>query len=149
VKRSVALVVGVLQLGTACYGYVPVQHSPSVGARVAIEVNDEGRVALREQLGPGVVRVEGRLAGLEGGDYIVDASTVTAIRGPALPLDTVRVRLNQRLIERVDERRLSRRRTWTVVGAALAVVATFLATQGFGSRGTPPEGPPGPPPIDQ
>jgi hypothetical protein len=74
----------VLHFGTACYAYAPVTTSPTVGTHVALDVNDEGRVALREQLGPGVVRLEGRLAAIEGNDLVLDASRVTQLRG--LPL---------------------------------------------------------------
>jgi hypothetical protein len=134
---------------SACYGYVPVHGTPPVGAHVGIEVNDEGRVALRDRLGPGVLRLEGRLAGREGEEWVVDASRVTQLRGLPLPLDSMRLRLSQRFVERMDERRLSRTRTWMLVGGAASVVAAFGVTKGFTSRGTPPEEPPGGPPTNE
>ena len=51
-RRPVAIVVAVLHLCTACYSYVPVRSAPQPGAQVALEVTDEGRVALREKIGP-------------------------------------------------------------------------------------------------
>jgi len=140
--------VGALYFCVGCYSYVPVRASPNVGAYVALEVNDEGRLALREQLGPGVVRLEGKLAAVSGDELVVDASRVTQIRGLPLPLDSMRLRLRQQFIDRVDERRLSRTRTWMVVGGAVALVTAFAVTKGFSSRGTPPEEPPGPPPVN-
>jgi hypothetical protein len=133
---------------SACYTYVPVQTSPRVGAHVGIEVNDEGRMALRDRIGPGVVRLEGKVAAVEGDELVVDASSVTQIRGLPLPLDSMRLRLRQSFLDRVDERRLSRTRTWIVVGGATAVVTAFLASKGFSSRGTPPEEPPSGPPVN-
>ncbi len=132
----------------ACYTYVPVRTSPHIGAQVGIEVNDEGRIALRERLGPGVVRLEGRVAAVEGDELVVDASRVTQLRGLPLPLDSMRLRLRNSFLDRVDERRLSRTRTWMTIGGATAIVAVFLATKGFSSRGTPPEEPPGGPPVN-
>jgi hypothetical protein len=146
--RSAHIVAALSALLCGCYTYVPVGTSPHIGAQVGIEVNDEGRVALREQLGPGVVRLEGRVAAVEGDELVVDASRVTQIRGLPLPLDSMRLRLRSSFLGRVDERRLSRTRTWMTIGGATAVVAVFLATKGFSARGTPPEEPPGGPPVN-
>jgi hypothetical protein len=148
-RREVAAVVMVLHLGAACYAYTPVTTSPSVGMHVALDVNDEGRVALGPRLGPGVVRLEGRLAAIDGEELVLDASRVTQLRGLPLPLDSMRLRLNQRFVERVDERRLSRTRTVMVIGGAAAFVAAFIVTKGFTGRGTPPEEPPSGPPVDE
>ncbi len=146
-RRPLAVLVGLLHLCTACYQYVPVQSAPTVGAHVGLEINDDGRVALREQLGPGVVRLEGRLSAVEGDAMIVRASNVTQIRGRPTPVDSVRVRVSRGHVDRMDERRLSRSRTWMVLGGAVAVVAAFLLSGGFGG-GSASE-PPGGPPIDE
>jgi hypothetical protein len=148
-RRQVAVLIGTLQLLTACYQYVPARSVPTVGSRVALDINDDGRVALREQLGPGIVRLEGRLSAVEGTDMVVEASSVTQIRGQSVPVDSVRVRLSQGHVERMDERRLSRTRTWMMVGGAVAIVAAFFVGKGVFGRTTPPENPPGGPPIDQ
>ncbi len=116
---------------------------------MALEINDDGRVALREQLGPGIVRLEGRLSAVEGTDMVVEASSVTQIRGQAVPVDSVRVRVSRGHVERMDERRLSRGRTWMVLGGAVAIVAAFFVGNGVFGRTTPPENPPGGPPVDQ
>jgi hypothetical protein len=147
--RAIAAALAVLHLCTACYAYAPVRTTPHVGAHVALEVNDDGRVALRDRLGPGVVRLEGKLAAVEGDDLVLDASRVTQIRGMPLPLDSVRLRVNQHHVDQLSERRLSRKRTYIVVGAAVAVVAAFGITKGFSSRGTPPEDGPGGPTTNQ
>lgn len=148
-KHRVMVVLGVLWACSACYVYVPVGTAPNVGSHVALEVNDAGRVALREQLGPGVLRLEGRLAAVEAGNFVIDASQVMQIRGLALPLDSMRVRLSNQFVDRVDERRLSRSRTWITVGSAIAVAAVFIGTKGFSGRGTPPDREPGGPPVNE
>ncbi len=148
-RRQVAVLIGSLHVFAACYQYVPARSLPTVGSRVVLEINDDGRVALRDQLGPGIVRLEGRLSAVEGTDMVVAASSVTQIRGQAVPVDSVRVRVSQGHVERMDERRLSRSRTWIVIGGAVAIVAAFFVGKGAFGRTTPPENPPGGPPIDQ
>src|SRR5687768_15934074 len=137
-RRSVALAVGVLHVCTACYSYAPVQTAPQPGAQVALEVTDEGRVALNDKVGPGVVRLEGTLAGVEGDELLVDASAVRQVRGYIPDLGGVRVRLPQRYVTRMDERRFLRSRTLMVVGGIVAIVAAFFATK-ISGRSTPGE----------
>lgn len=141
-RRSIAVAVGVLQVCTACFSYAPVQTTPRPGAQVAIEVTDEGRVALNEKIGPGVVRLEGTLAGVEGEELLIDASAVRQVRGYITDLGNVRVRLPRTYITRLEERRLSRSRSLLVVGGVVAVVAGFFATK-IGGHSTPGDKDPG------
>jgi hypothetical protein len=141
-RRSVAVAVGVLHVCTACYSYTPVETTPRPGAQVALEVTDEGRVVLNEKIGPGVVRLEGRLAGMDGDELLVDASAVRQVRGYISDLGGMRVRLAQRYVTRMDERRLSRTRTLLVVGGVLAIVGGFFAVK-ISGRSTPPDREPG------
>ena|SRR5688572_16943725 len=141
-RRQVAVTVGVLHFCTACYTYVPVQTTPTNGTQVALEVTDEGRVALNEKIGPGVVRLEGTLAGVEGDELLVDASAAKQVRGYVSELGGVRVRLPQRYVTRMDQRQLSKSRTALVIGGLVAVVATFFAAK-ISGRSTPSDEDPG------
>ena len=132
--------VAALHLCTACYAYTPVQTPPSPGAQIALEVTDAGRVALNEKIGPGVVRLEGTLAGVDGSDLLVDAQSVKQVRGYISDLGGVRVRLAREYVTRMDQRQFSRSKTMIVAGGIVAIVAGFFITKGFGGRGTPPEG---------
>jgi hypothetical protein len=134
--------VGVLHVCTACYSYAPVRSTPQPGAQVALEVTDEGRLALNEKIGPGVVRLEGTLAGMEGDELLVDASAVKQVRGYITDLGGVRVRLPKSYVTRMDERRFSRSRTLMVAGGVVAIVAGFFATK-ISGRSTPPDKEPG------
>jgi hypothetical protein len=109
---------------------------------VALEVTDEGRLALNEKIGPGVVRLEGTLAGMEGDELLVDASAVKQVRGYITDLGGVRVRLPKSYVTRMDERRFSRSRTLMVAGGVVAIVAGFFATK-ISGRSTPPDKEPG------
>ncbi len=146
-RRPLAALIGMLQLCTACYQYVPLRSAPAIGSRVAVEINDDGRVALRDQLGPGIVRLEGRVSAVEGSDMVVQTLNVTQIRGRASPVDSVQVRISQGYVEHMDERRLSRGRTWLMIGGALVIIAAFLGSKGFGKG--PAAEPPGEPPVNQ
>jgi hypothetical protein len=141
-RRSVAVSVGVLHVCTACYSYAPVRSTPQPGAQVALEITDQGRVALNDKIGPGVVRLEGTLAGVEGDELLVDASAVRQFRGYISDLGGVRVRLPQRYVTRMDERRFSRTRTLMVAGGVVAVVVGFFAAK-ISGRSTPGDEDPG------
>ena len=143
VRRLTASFVVALQLlTTACYAYAPVQTTPPAGSQVALEVTDEGRVALSDKIGPGVVRLEGTLAGVEGDELLVDASAVRQVRGYISDLGGVRVRLPRRYVTRMDERRLSRSRSLLVVGGVVAIVVGFFAAK-ISGRSTPGDEDPG------
>ena len=122
-RQATAIAVGVLHVCTACYAYTPVQTPPAPGAQIALEVTDEGRVALNDKIGPGVVRLEGTLAGVEGGELLVDAQSVRQVRGYISDLGGVRVRLPQRYVTRIDERRLSRKKTFLVAGGIVVRIS--------------------------
>lgn len=141
-RRHVALAVGVVHVCTACFAYAPVRSTPAPGSQVALEITDEGRVALNEKIGPGVVRLEGTLAGVEGDDLLVDASAARQVRGYVSELGGVRVRLPQRFVTRMDERRFSKKRTLMVGGALVGVVVAFFVTK-IGGKSTPGDEDPG------
>ena len=141
-RRSVAVTVGVLHVCTACFSYAPVQTTPAPGTQVALEVTDQGRVALSEKIGPGIVRLEGTLAGVEEDTLLVDASAVRQVRGYITDLGGVRVRLPQQYVTRMDERRLSRSRTLMVIGGVVAIVAGFFAVK-LSGKSTPGDKDPG------
>ncbi len=140
--RLTAALVAVLHLCTACFTYVPPRTAPAPGAPLQLELTDQGRVAHSARLGPGILRVAGALKAMEGDRYVVDVASVTPIRGQDLPVSGISVSLGPHDVTDVRVRTLSRTRTSWVVGAALAVVVTFLVTKGFSAGSTPPEGPP-------
>lgn len=140
-SRPIAILAVVLQLSTtACYSYTTVQTAPPPGTQVALEVTDEGRVALRDKIGPGVVRLEGTMAGVDSSGLLVDAQAVRQVKGYISDLGGVRVTLPRQYVTRIDERRFNTSRTLIVAGAIVGVVAAFILAKGFGGRGTPPEG---------
>ena len=137
------------QLATqlACYAWVPAGDAgaPALvpGARVVLEVNDVGRVALAESLAPSITRVEGTVVSAPADQLVLALAGYAQIRGGFTQLtgDTVRVRREH--VSSVRRRELSRRRTLVAVGVGVAAVVAFLAARGLSGRGVPPEGPGG------
>lgn len=137
------------QLATqlACYAWVPAggdgASALAPGARVALEVNDVGRVALAGTLAPSITRVEGTVVSAPAGELVLALAGYAQIRGGFTQLtgDTVRVRREH--VSAIRRRELSRRRTLVAVGVGVAAVVAFLAARGLSGRGVPPEGPGG------
>lgn len=140
---------GVLPVLGACYVYAPLETSvPPVGETVALEITDRGRVGLAERLGPGVTRIEGRVVGNEGDDYIVNVARIEQLNGQSSQWSGEAMRLNRDFVGRVQSRKLSRTRTLLAAGVATAAVVALIASRGlFGSfTGDKSEPPPPPPP---
>jgi hypothetical protein len=127
----------------ACYAWVPAAAGESAlapGARVALEVNDVGRVALAGTLAPSITRVEGTVVDASGDPLVLALAGYAQIRGGYTQLTGDTVRMRREHVAVVKERRLSRRRTLFAVGTGVAVVVAFLAARGIGGRGVPGEG---------
>lgn len=142
------LVVGVLAVSVGCHRYVSVDASvPPVGEPVALDISDEGRVALRDRIGPGVDRIEGRMVGVDGNEYLVSVSHIEQLNGPRSPWAGEVMRLDRGLVDRVQRREVSTTRTLALVGGIAAGVAILIVSGGFdavfgdddnGGNGEPP-----------
>ena len=138
-RRRVALVVGAAQLFGGCYTYVPLNSSPLVGSDVAVDISDAGRVALGDRLGPGVTRLEGRVAEQTPDELVLTVKSVSQVNVGRSRWSGESIRLRRDYVAR---------RTAAAVGAAvLGVVAGFVTRSLIGSGGsvreTPPNGTPG------
>jgi hypothetical protein len=121
-----------------CFRYVPVQSDlVPPGARVSVGLNDRGRVAMTEAVGPGVRNLEGQLLGRTDTSLVL---SVISVRYFDLGLATwagERVEVGTGYIHDLRERRFSRTRSW-LAGTAVAtglVLASFMAIHGFGGEG--------------
>lgn len=140
VRASIAVMLLVPHL-VGCYHYVPATHAamPS-GAEVSVGITDRGRVALSDQVGPGVRRVGGQV--LETTDTsLVLAVTSVEYLDLSVPMqwagEPVRLELAPHFFTEVRERRLSRSRTWMMGGliAVVAVAVSMIAIRGIGGEG--------------
>lgn len=116
----------------ACYTYAPVQTTtPPVGETVLLQISDRGRVGLGERLGPGVAHIEGRVTQTNGDEYAINVFQVAYINGERSMWSGELVRLDRDFVAQLQERKLSKSRTWIAAGAATVAVTAFMASRGL------------------
>lgn len=147
-RRATAVAVGaVMSLQTACYTYAPsFGGAPASGSSVALELSDQGRVDLGDQMGAGVTRVEGTVTGIGDSVYHLRVYGVTTTDGQASHWTGERVDVRQSDVSRVYQRSFSRGRTFTAVLAAVAAVTAIIVTRSLTGGGTMSTDKPGGPP---
>jgi len=102
---------------------------PQVGTEVAFDLNDAGRVALGNTMGPEIARVEGQLVEKNDGVYIVAVSTVRSLRGTDQPWSGERVRLRSDYLGPAYEKKFSKSRSIGMAVGSLGGVAAFFLTR--------------------
>ncbi len=148
-RLTASVALATLALNTACYVYAPVAAAPRPGQRLALELSDQGRVALGGQLGAGVTRVEGTVRQAGSDDLVMAVERLAQISGGTSYWGGEEVRIRRADIARTEERRLSRGRTALAVGGFVVALGAFAVTRvlgGFGGEETTPpprEPPPG------
>lgn len=124
--RAAALAVGCL-LATGCYTMIPVAGTaPPLGARVALLVNDAGRVALGGTVGPEVAELEGRLVDRDSTRLVLSVSMVRLLRGGVQVWSGERVTVRREHVSTVRERHLSKSRSAVLAGVASAALAVII-----------------------
>lgn len=118
-----------LALQWGCYSYLPVQSSPPpVQARGAVVLNDQGRAALAERLGPLLEQVEGTFISLDSTAVVLEVTGTQDLRGGSSLWSGERVEIPATAVLGYRERKLSRGRS-----IALGIgVTTLLAVATFG-----------------
>jgi hypothetical protein len=136
-RRVVAVAPFVVSTLSGCYSYARVDGSsqPPVGATVAAEITDQGRVALADSLGPSPRRVEGRLVSASDSTITLAVTAVRSLQGDRTPWTGERVTLPRSSFSGVTQRRLSVART-AIAGAVavggLVALAIALGITGDG-----------------
>lgn len=131
----------------ACYNYVPLESTPPIGDRVALEITDRGRVALADRFGPGIESIEGRLLENQPNEYVISVSRVTQISGSSAIWSGEQTHVSRELVGSVRRRELSKARTALLVGGIAAGVVALAAHGLAGSGSEKPETSPLPPPA--
>jgi hypothetical protein len=127
----------VLLFNSACHSYRQIDSAAGLapGQRVSIEITDQARVRLSEQLGGSVARVDGAIVGHDGDQYVVSVSRVGYVGGTTSNWSGERVRIGRSEVARVQERRISTVRTGLFAGgiiAGLAILTIGMDWIGFG-----------------
>jgi hypothetical protein len=126
IPRGLALVVGCL-LAAGCYAMVPVAGTaPPLGARVALLVNDAGRVALGGTVGPEVAELEGRLVDQDSAQLVLSMLAVRPLRGGVQVWSGERLAVSRAHVALLQERHLSKSKSAIVAGAVTAALAAVI-----------------------
>lgn len=134
---------------TACYRYVPLDSAPVPGTVVRLELNDQGRAALADSIGPSAHRIEGTIRTASDGAYELNVNTVWYYTGQMQKWSGESLRVPASFVGQTREKEFDRKRTLLVgAGAVAAVVLAILGVELIGS-GEPPRIPIEPPPVDQ
>lgn len=107
--------------------------SPAVGSRVAIDVNDAGRVALGGSMGPEIGQVEGTLIQRDNGDYLLGVTSVSFLRGGVQVWKGEEVHIKSDYVSGMYERKLSKSRTIGLAAASVGAVALIASQSLLGS----------------
>jgi hypothetical protein len=133
---SVVAVVAALVCSSGCYSLERVSGAtPAPGTRIALDVNDAGRVALGGSMGPEIDRVEGRLIDHTNGEYLLGVTSVQLLRGGVQPWKGEQVVVKPEFVSTVYERRLDKVRTG-LFAAAIAGGVFAIASQNLFTTGT-------------
>ena len=135
---------GAATLVCGCYDMRPMMDlQPSNDVQFKVELSDQARVAVANQLGPEVREVTGRVLSRTGDDVLIAVREVVYLRGDILKMSGDSVHLNRQTLTSVTERKFSLPKTLMVAVGVAAAVGVFLGSKSlFGQGGTTPEGPP-------
>lgn len=123
-----------------CYSLRPAGSTVTEGSRVAFDLNDAGRVAMTERIGPEILQLEGRVLSTQNGEYTLSVSNVKFVRGAEQVWAGERVQLSKEHVGTAWERRFSPGRTAALAGLTVAAVAVFFLTREFVLGGDEPNG---------
>lgn len=132
---AVVVMAAALVCTSACYTLEPVRGStPPLGTRIALDVNDQGRVALGGSMGPEIDRVEGRLLEHDNGEYLLGVTSVSLLRGGVQMWNGEQVVVKPEFVSSVYERRFDKVRSGllaaAIVGGVVAIASQNLLTSG-------------------
>jgi hypothetical protein len=119
---------------------VPVETAaPPLGERVAFTITDQGRAALAERFGPGLLRVEGEVAQVDSDQVSLNVLKVRQIGSNDARWAGELVRIDRSFIGFSEQRKLSHVRTFLLVGAATGAIVVIASQDliGFGNEENP------------
>ena len=119
-----------------CYVQAPLTGVPQPGTPVLLDLNDRGRVALGDSIGPSAARISGLVERGSDSAYVLRVSSVQYLNGQTNQWSGEPLTIRSDLVGRARTREYSRKRTWALgIGAVATVVAFALSQDLFGSGG--------------
>ena len=108
-----------------CYTLKPISGvDPKPGEKLALDVNDAGRVALGGSMGPEIAQVEGLVVEKDAEGYLMSVSNVRLLRGGEQVWSGERVRINNQYVGTTYSRRFSLGRS---IGLGVVGIGGFAA----------------------
>jgi hypothetical protein len=139
-RWTAVLLLGVLSLNTACYSRSPITGTPQADTRIVLHLNDRGRLAYSERIGPSVREVEGLVESATDTSYTIRIAGIRYLDNRRDTWAGERFTFATENISRVRQHEFSRSRTTLLaVGIAAALTAAIVTASLIGtSRGGPP-----------
>lgn len=131
-------VVGVASLvASGCYQYSAVPTTqPLVEQQAEFRITDAGRVQLGNQLGPGVVKLEGRVVRQDDSGWTVKVYRIINVRNEATTWTGEEVELPSTAVDMVQLRSFDRQRSLVAAAAFAGGVTFFVLTRSILGGGT-------------
>jgi hypothetical protein len=120
--------------GCYIYSYAPTMPVP--GSRLALDLNDLGRLQLAEHVGPGIARIDGWVVSCNDSEYTLRAERTIGLTGGTTPWNGEQVVVRKSWVGIAREKKFSPQRTAVLATTVTAGFVAFLATRGllgFGS----------------
>jgi hypothetical protein len=136
-------------VASGCYTYSPLPAMPAPGSEVSLGLNDQGRIALGQSVGPAARTIEGTLSSRTDSLFVVNVNSVSYFNGLTNKWSGEPVNVGASFVQEARLRQFSRGRTALMVGLASAAVLGFAMSRGLFSRPSPDPSPIPPPPEPQ
>lgn len=124
------LLVAITPLAGGCYTYRSAASAPVVsGSRVALMLNDQGRVGMSSRIGPEIARLDGSLLEKSDSAYTIRVRKITDLAGNEQLWSDETVSVSPDYLKDVTVRQFSRNRTLLAVGASGLAFGAFVLTR--------------------
>ena len=114
---------------SGCYQNTPLMSLPDPGAFVVLELNDQGRIGMVNNIGPDIARVEGILASRADSQFVVQVAGTFGLYGSQSRWSGEPVTFRPAYLRSLSERRFSPGRTATMAGVLASAVVGFVITR--------------------
>jgi hypothetical protein len=114
-----------------CYTYAYAPTTPVPGSRLALDLNDLGRLQMADHVGPGVARIDGWVITCSDSAYTLRAERTIGIAGGTTPWNGEQVVVLKSWVSIAREKKFSPQRTAVLATTVTAGFVAFLATRGL------------------
>lgn len=124
------LLVAITPLAGGCYTYRSAASIPvASGSRVALMLNDQGRVGISHRVGPEIARIDGSVVEKTDSAYTIRVRKITDLAGNTQLWSDETISVSQEYLKDVTVRQFSRNRTMLAVGASGLAFGAFVLTR--------------------